>query len=507
MSWTLDRIRQTVFLRADWAPEQSDNAVYKLTTLVNLAMYRVLEDFPGVFFQDEVRLIAEPDVDMETSSDTISVCNLITSGGTFGADAWAFIFDLDTASSQTLEDRRQFQGRTLWVRRNDDDTEQWWPHVIRDVYTTGAPARYVIVVDRPWENVTDTGLQWRITTEEYPVPPDVVEIKTIEVHQSELWYPLEIIGQEQAAYSGFTRLNLVNTGGVPRYAYRRHHKMLENPKKAPSVAVNLQPLPANAWSGAEPLGSFEYVFSYVFGHQEIFISNPTPLTHTAGIQPIGRHKPWFESAASPESNAVTITDAAHSVEVSLPDIDFTIGFGADATLARYHHSGIRKRIYRRRLTDVSGTLDFSDQVFYLLAEVDGYTTTFIDDGTYVPDIYTRLPEIHGHQTIRPWPIPDEEYDVVMRVTRRPPPLSDDQDVPPIHADAIELLIEKALSYLYEMQGSARYMNEAEDRYQKALFVAKKRYGDLRPASRPLRRASARAQGLRSRRGRVKGPFR
>ena len=67
MSWTLDRIRQTVFLRADWAPEQSDNAVYKLTTLVNLAMYRVLEDFPGVFFQDEVRLIAEPDVDMETN--------------------------------------------------------------------------------------------------------------------------------------------------------------------------------------------------------------------------------------------------------------------------------------------------------------------------------------------------------------------------------------------------------------------------------------------------------
>ena len=92
-----------------------------------------------------------------------------------------------------------------------------------------------------------------------------------------------------------------------------------------------------------------------------------------------------------------------------------------------------------------------------------------------------------------WPTPDTNYTVEVRCVRRPKALTDAQDYPLIHEDAMDCLITKALAYLYESQGNAAMAQYSLTAYQENLFALGKRYGDLRSKSRPRRKRPARVR--------------
>ena len=104
----------------------------------------------------------------------------------------------------------------------------------------------------------------------------------------------------------------------------------------------------------------------------------------------------------------------------------------------------------------------------------------------------RLQEIHGYQSLRMNPRPDRRYEVEVRCVRRPKLLSDDQDVPVIHKDGMNCLLQKSIALLYEAQGDINLADRALGKYQEALFTLTKRYGDLRYPATPLKRRPARA---------------
>ena len=129
----------------------------------------------------------------------------------------------------------------------------------------------------------------------------------------------------------------------------------------------------------------------------------------------------------------------------------------------------------------------------MLAEVDGHVITFLDDGSITPDYGVPLQPVHGYQTVRMWPTPDKNYTLEVRCVRRPKALTDAQDYPLIHEDAMDCLITRAIAYLYESQGNAAMAQFALAQYQESLFALGKRYGDLRSKSRPRRRRPARVR--------------
>jgi hypothetical protein len=96
-----------------------------------------------------------------------------------------------------------------------------------------------------------------------------------------------------------------------------------------------------------------------------------------------------------------------------------------------------------------------------------------------------------------YPRPDDIYQVDLRCIRRPRLLEDDSDAPPLHQDAIPALIARSLAYFYENQGNAAMRSASLQEYDRMLFTLSKRYGDLRPSSRPIRREYARALATRS----------
>jgi hypothetical protein len=271
-------------------------------------------------------------------------------------------------------------------------------------------------------------------------------------------------------------------------------------------------------------------------------------------------EPLYESAPSPVSAQVVSTNAADTdqqgstitaggpaVVLTLPNIQYMQGFmgigsgplGGGGPFAglippQYNEgfvrvnsrlSGWHVRIYRRRVTadftnyEILNTgaadpgrvepgqwieglkkIDIPN-AFFLLAEVNvdwdnqGY---FIDDGTIIPDYHRRLRDTHGYQTVSMYPVPNDRFEVEIRCIRRPKELKDGQDVPLIHAEACDLLVDRALQLLYETEGNINMMRLAKGRYERNLITLSKRYGDLRSAAVPmLKRLSRATPGYRT----------
>jgi hypothetical protein len=271
-------------------------------------------------------------------------------------------------------------------------------------------------------------------------------------------------------------------------------------------------------------------------------------------------EPLYESAPSPVSATVTTVNAADSgqgvisaggpaVVLTLPNIQYMQGFmmlgtgpfaaGSNGAFVgnipplvnegfvrvSSRLSGWHVRIYRRRIT-----ADFTDyeilhtgtpspgvvepgqwveglkrldipNTFFLLAEVNvdwDNQGIFVDDGAILPDYHRRLRDTHGYQTVGLYPVPNDRYELEVRCVRRPRELEDDQDVPLIHAEACDLLVDRALQLLYETEGNINMMSLAKGRYERNLRTLSKRYGDLRSAQVPmLKRLSRATPGYRT----------
>ena len=117
---------------------------------------------------------------------------------------------------------------------------------------------------------------------------------------------------------------------------------------------------------------------------------------------------------------------------------------------------------------------------------------FYDNGEFLPDYNRRLRDINGYQTMAFYPKPDKRYLTEIRGVIRPKELVDDSDAPEVHAEAINVLLERAMVYLYENMGNPAMSQLSNQKYQEALLTLSKRYGDLRPPATPVLRRMTRA---------------
>lgn len=493
-TYNLAGIRAAIFSQADWAPSNSPVAQDRVDEFINRAYFRMAEEAPFLFFESEIKMAIDPDVNKGSNTDLLRVAQ------TPAADAWVLETELlaGATGSTSWNSDRIWDGRTIQLY--DSAQDRWLKYTIREVWQQSN--RYRISLDRPWKNNTDTGIDWFIETHEFNIPQDAIEVRSLTLRRNTAMYPLSILGQDSAEWSSLANTGRVVSKGLPRWAFRREHKSLRAPSFDPVAST------AQTWVGPEPTGKFEYRFTYIWGKQEIWFHNPGPLSQDSQTATSSRYQPYLESPPSPKTAQVdNTTDLGggvyNAIEITLPNIDFMLGFDDNPSLgittARYRRSGIKKRIYRRRISEgavpgggLGPSIEKPDD-FFLLAEVDGHETTFTDNGFNTPDYGVPLQPVHGYQTVRLWPTPDTNYTVEVRCVRRPKALTDAQDYPVIHEDAMDCLITRALAYLYESQGNAAMAQYSLTAYQENLFALGKRYGDLRSKSRPRRKRPARVR--------------
>ena len=485
-------IRNALFSQSDWAPTQSPDAITRVNEFINRAYYLLSQEAPFLFFEQMLKIATLVDKEPDTVSgavDTLSVVAL---------DPWVLQRNLpNTTATITLwpvDD--SWNSRMLEVTGADGVVRR---RRIRDIWTFADPLgveNQRISLYRPWPNVVDTAISYRIYNEAYYLPDDVVEVNSIRLHESGQNWPIEIVGQLEAEQLSLADLPDQVAAGVPRSAYRRGHFQLETPTKAPRLVINDPP-----WAGPDHAGQFEYIFTYTWGYRDSEIQDHGP-DQSLAVQPNTAHRePRFESAPSP-SSSVTLTNNSASVFINTPSIDYMQGFGTVAD-SRYQHGGWRKRIYRRRKTVVAAAppnaaLTVGEEErelpneYYLLFDIPGHQTSVTDSGLVIPDYHRRIRDVHGYQALQFYPRANNRYEVEVRCLRRPQKLADDQDVPRVHLDAVDCLIQKALGFLYEAQGNIELADRALARYTEALFTMTKRYGDLRYPAQPLLKRPARA---------------
>tara|TARA_Y100001973_G_scaffold102562_1_gene167852 strand:- start:813 stop:2534 length:1722 start_codon:yes stop_codon:yes gene_type:complete len=554
----LAEIREAMFAQADWSPDQSPEATKRVTGFINRAYNQIAREAPYLFFEDTLRATTEPDVKSASDSDLIEVLgtNAFDSAEN---DPWSFKTtytktaadaDSDGLYTTTWKTDRSWDGRTIEIETGTHKVR----NQIRTIWHDSADDRWKLTLVHPFDIETHgstpsgaQGFKWRIYTEDYALPDDVITMRSMRLFNNTQQYPLEVMGQDEAEGRMLVGPRGEVAAGIPRVAFRREHFQLEGPGRAPRVGVDEK----IAWNGPETPGEFEYIVTYTWGKRDADFRLPglakwdsyaknwfnTGQTISSAVNnEVANNRirePRYESAPSPASAKIAVgpnfpnaPTGYFGIVVTVPNIEYVLGFLTERTGApspsgkrvSQHQSGIHVRIYRRRVADVDlssfssasyDTLTYAaegmndarsfvdnKEKFYLLAEMrvdEDNKGVFIDDGQYIPDRSRPLRDTHGYQQYAVYPRPDQRYEMDIRCVRRPQKLEDERDVPRLHAESVGTLVDRAMAYLYESMGNFGAAETMMKRYESALELLNKRYGDLRPAAVPVLRRMVRAR--------------
>lgn len=485
----LEGLRQTCWAITDHAPSNSAEAKNRFRQFANLAQNELAKDAP--FLADETiwRTSVQPDLSPASTADRLD------------ATADPYVLTRSVASGAgytTWQDDGLWAGRQIHLK-DPAAGGMWHLYTIREAWTGGS-GEGNLTLDRPWPNSGDTGIEWRIYQHPLKLPSNVIEVKSVQLLRDQIDYPVDFMAQGLAEYASLAHPNRLLPVGPPRKAFRRPMQRLQAPAWTPGVSTTDN----GSWDTASsPVGKFEYCFTYSVGQLDEWNSGPGPTGQDSYFPYAGatgasgdrQYEPLLESPPSDISAPITVA-SAQVILVTLPDIDSMSGFG-DAGTLRYNRSGIKKRIYRRRLTDGSATPTWeARERWYLLDEVDGDVIQYTDDGSAIPDMRRPLLDNHGTQLVEMYPTPDQRYDVQVRAVVAPPDFEVDSDCPSWPEWALPALIARIVAYLYESMGNMTAKGDAMRDYELHLRQLRKRAGNLNPSSRPRQRRTARVRRTR-----------
>ena len=354
-----------------------------------------------------------------------------------------------------------------------DAAGRWYRRQCLEFWLLPADGHYYVTIDRPWHNVTDTLMEFRLYQPRFYLPSNVIQIG-----DGTLWdsshRTVKHIDQGSLTRWGLSDYQ-GDTKGPPEKFFRREHKQLQAPSRPPVITDH----PSTNWAGPAPKGQFVVYYTIVHGR----------LGNEHQVSPGGIADPIFESAPSPPSAPFNST-AINALIITTMNIDAMMDFAVSGTL-REARSGFRIRIYVERW-DISTKATFdpnyayigTNKVPYLLAEIEPSAlvglaaASYVWDGSVIPDYHRRMPSSVGHYAYQTYPQQDARYEVDFPVLCTPPPLLHDQDTPSIRPEARAMFKKLVLSWVAlqdgnDVEGSLVHRKE----YEKKLRKFRSRYAN------------------------------
>ena len=370
----------------------------------------------------------------------------------------------------------------VWHRRQ---SREWW--------TEGAllAQTYYVTIDRRWQNGTDTLMEFRIHQPEFFLDDDVMEVlepaRIYDSTRQQVW-KIDTAGayrQDMIDFQG-------NSQGRPYRSWRGRHFQMPTPRAAPQAMIDVDD--KEVWMGPEQTGKFKFCYTIVWGKRDAEWQ----------YSPGGTQDCVWESAPSPVtaeiSNVQTInskSSVASAIWLRAENIDFMTDYDIVGT-SRRTRSGFRIRFYAARTDYVPGTptdnVVETSGIYYLLAEVEPtasaagttMTTTYLWDGSQIPDFYRPLKHSTGYYAWKVYPHQDQRYELDFRVLRLPRELKDDQDTPPIQRDSIPALLELSLYYMSLLDGVDQGSAQLHlDRFQELARRFRARYANTGNIVQPM----------------------
>lgn len=424
-------------------PERGSKGTARIQDALKHALQEMWGDMPEGLLQEEWRFRLETGY----KQGTLAV---------HGTDPLAFVLSGHTTNPST---DGTLVGR--WIEILRDGVYHY--RRVRDVYVTGQPATWYIIVDKPWDNNTDSGLTYAIFTYDYPYPGDVQKVRSVIRDPENQAIPLVYTVLPNTGDEIRLRRGWRNSGD-PRVCQRGDFHQEPPPHYTPTVSAPFpSPLDNQKWGfdgvGAgtqQPsygqAGTFSYRVCHVWGRRV-----------RPGVTQENALEPFYMSAPSPASAQQSTTWGSSYIQVVTPDIHYLYGYGPTVGLPSYHHYGVEKWIFRaRHASEAAGSGGATHQraeddgVYYLWRIAEGHSEIHIDRGDNDPvDKGVQLYTNNGHFSLRFDSRAVETDDVLLRVVRRPTNLEHDADTPRIPPESTDALIFLACSYLVgERDGNA-----------------------------------------------------
>lgn len=451
-------------------PERGSTGTARINSAINYSLRQLWRDMPESLMKEEYRFQVEPNLSknkLEVHSSDPLVMLVMTSPTTL--DANSFATD-GTIRARWLEIQRS--GRFYYRR-------------IRDIFW-GSPGgqganQWNIVLDEPWDNLTDENLGYKILTKEYPYPADLQKIRRVTYDPENTSYRLmyDLLPDEMNEWrimQGYRRETR------PTRSTRGDFYSMPSPHYTPIVSVGGADTNAVKWgynsSGVQQTsygeaGTFSYRVMHVWGRRP-FVGAEHSRPTAAGTNTL---EPFYRSSPSKESAQIATIWGGGMIKIVTPDIDYMHGYGKDSTKPSYHKYGVEKWIFRaRHVTNSNGSssnfpIVEADGIYYLWRIEEADVTTTYDRGDDDPvDKSVVLKDSHGHYHIRFDSYPTEEEDVLLSVVRRPDTLKYDTDVSNVPPECYGALIDLTCSYLVgrrdgepkrESYYFSRYMEEVD----------------------------------------------
>jgi hypothetical protein len=345
------------------------------------------------------------------------------------ADSWVLLLS-DTISGATIDNTWNWTYH-LWITLASGRVVRYR---CRDFWPVPGGTGVYISLDRPWDHGSLTATTaWTLRQPYVYLSESVMGVLGGRVFGSDE-QRITVYELPAARAKGLIKSQTAQYSGTPTALVRGERFDPPAPTRAPSVASS-----ATTWTSGEPTGTFQYAFTYCYGER----------SHNYGT-PLGSVIPLHESGLSPASSSITQT--TNGVDVTLPDISWMTKFNVSGTL-RDGHSGIYKRIYRKR-SAVSGstnaTIEYPN-VWQFLADVDADDTSYTDDGSVIPDYGLRYEDRNGYYAWEVYPEPSAFTELELDVYRRATVPANDYDPVLIAPECIDALANFA-AYYWLMDG-------------------------------------------------------
>lgn len=425
--------RKKVLARRAWRADVDATALDEINGALNDAVRKLAGDCPAAFVPDEEHIVVLAD---QTQ---------VTMGRSIAATADPYVMDLGFYNAAYANPEESWDG-VMHIEIQAADGA-WYRRQCREFFGVvdfKGDLQYFVALDRPWTHTSLPSMNFRIYQPEFFFTDDVTEVLDGKVWDASGERFMEV--SEKAVRAWNEEDFQGRTKGRPEKMTKGRSFQLQGPAIAP---VCLLP-DATVWVGKEPLGTFRFCYTYVWGKKDSEFRDP-----------FGQSDPVWESSPSPLSAAVTpLAGAPTKIRIgSLLNIDYMLNFDPPPGMLRNGHSGLRKRIYVFRDTvDITGA--FVDEVEprgvgHFLAEVDGTTDLYDWDGSVIPNPFRRLPEVTGYFAHCLVPHQDKAYTIDFRVRRKPPELVNDYDAPRIQPQSEEALNLLALHYVAQLDKQAK----------------------------------------------------
>ena len=442
-------IRQAALDLESWHADVDTAFLTRVNNAIDRIYKRVAGEVPEALLPDTETLTIFKDQTHSSLGRTIANTDddyVLSFGDAALAGASAIVVDGTWDGIMHLE--IEYGGEV--IRRR---CREFWEHKVAGPYLD----HYLVSLDRPINFSGQSGLTFRLFQPNFYTKDSVTKIVDGRLFDSNR----RLLSALPAGFVRFMNAEDYRgqSLGPPQAMTRGRREQLPSPNRTPTISSAAV---TNWVDGQEAPGSFKYRYTYVWGKRA-----------TEQQSPRGSYDPMWESAPSPASAAATVASVgADAVVVNMVNVAWQVDFDPNPTTTRSGRSGLRKRIYRARLTVTPGgstesAVEFPG-VYFFLAEVGDDDTTFTDDGSYIPEYDRRLPESHGYWAWSFAPHQDETYEMDLRVLRRPELLQTDYDVPNIDPQYEHLMVLLLRKELASITGDEPLAQAREAEYLSAL---------------------------------------